>query len=188
MKKICLSIFLVFLLLIAGCTQEQPKKQEATIKTCPTCPSPGEWSECLDGQQKRTNYQCDLSTSYECKSFVESESCATPEPEKNQTVPEKPKPAEAIKEFNITAKQFEFIPSTITVNKGDKVRIRVKSIDVTHGFSIPGLNVNEQLGPNTTVIVEFTAFEVATYDFMCNVFCGSGHPGMKGQIIVLDKN
>ena len=40
------------------------------------------------------------------------------------------------KEFRITAKQFQFEPSTIEVSKGDKVRLIVTSIDVPHGIAI----------------------------------------------------
>ncbi len=34
-------------------------------------------------------------------------------------------------EFAMTAKKWEFSPSTMTVNKGDAVKLRIESIDVT---------------------------------------------------------
>ena len=88
------------------------------------------------------------------------------------------------KEFNIIAKQWDFSPSTITVNEGDKVILNVKSIDVTHGFAIPEFGVSEQLVPGNTVKIEFTADKKGTFSFFCNVFCGSGHGGMRGTLVV----
>ena len=54
-------------------------KTTTTVKACPACPSPSNWSECVNGQKSRTKYKCDETTNYECKSFTEIESCVTPE-------------------------------------------------------------------------------------------------------------
>ena len=89
-----------------------------------------------------------------------------------------------VKEFKITAKQFAFEPSTIEVNKGDKVRLIVTSMDVPHGMSIPEYGINERLEPKKPVTVEFTASKFGTFTAFCSVFCGSGHQSMKGKIIV----
>ena len=89
-----------------------------------------------------------------------------------------------IKEFDITAKKFEFIPSTITVNQGDKVRLNIKSVDVTHGFAISEFGISENLRPGKTVTVEFTADKKGEYTFFCSVYCGGGHSGMRGKLIV----
>ncbi|MBI2652929.1 cupredoxin domain-containing protein [Candidatus Woesearchaeota archaeon] len=91
---------------------------------------------------------------------------------------------EAVKEFKITAKQFQFEPSTIEVDKGDKVRLIVTSIDVPHGFSIPEYGINERLDPGKPVTIEFTADKQGSFTAFCSVFCGSGHSGMKGKLIV----
>ncbi|MBI2647235.1 cupredoxin domain-containing protein, partial [Candidatus Woesearchaeota archaeon] len=80
--------------------------------------------------------------------------------------------------------QFSFEPSTIEVNKGDKVRLIVTSVDVPHGFAIPEYDINERLDPGKEVVIEFTANKQGTFTVFCSVFCGSGHSGMKGKIIV----
>ena len=51
----------------------------------------------------------------------------------------------AVKEFTLTAKNWAFDPPLITVKQGDKVKLNVKSIDVTHGFAIPEFNVKVDL-------------------------------------------
>ena len=95
-----------------------------------------------------------------------------------------PAPQSSVKEFSIEAKQFEFNPSTITVNKGDKVKLTITSIDVTHGFSLPDFNIVATLSPGNTVVKEFMADKVGSFVFQCSVYCGSGHSGMRGTLIV----
>ena len=89
-----------------------------------------------------------------------------------------------IKEFTMTAKQFAFTPETIEVNKGDKVKLTITSMDVPHGFSIPEYSINERLNPGKPVTIEFTANKEGTFTAFCSVFCGSGHSNMKGKLIV----
>ena len=89
-----------------------------------------------------------------------------------------------VKEFSMIAKKWQFDPSTINVKQGDKVRLKIKSIDVTHGFSLLDFNVNENLEPEKEVIVEFIADKKGEFSFFCSVFCGEGHSGMKGKLIV----
>ena len=89
-----------------------------------------------------------------------------------------------IKEFDMTAKQWEFTPSTITVNEGDTVRLNIKSEDVTHGFAISEFGVNERVLPGETTSVEFIADKKGEYTFFCSVQCGAGHGGMRGKLIV----
>ena len=93
-------------------------------------------------------------------------------------------PSGESKTFDIEAKQFEFIPKTITVNQGDFVTLNLKSTDVTHGFFLSEFNINKQLDPNQTVQVKFVADKKGTFTFRCNVPCGSGHMDMTGTFIV----
>ncbi len=88
------------------------------------------------------------------------------------------------KEFSITAQRWQFTPATITVNEGDTVKLTITSVDVTHGFSLPTFGVNETLNPNSPVTVEFTADRTGSFTWSCTVFCGSGHSGMSGTLVV----
>ena len=89
-----------------------------------------------------------------------------------------------VKEFKMTAKQFAFDPATIEVSKGDKVRLIVTSTDVPHGIAIKEYGINERLEVGKPVTIEFTADKEGTFIAFCSVFCGAGHSGMKGKIIV----
>lgn len=91
---------------------------------------------------------------------------------------------EEVKIFEITAEQFSFEPDTITVKKGDDVRLIITSIDVIHGFRIEEFGIDETLEPGKTVIVEFTADKTGAFTFYCTVYCGSGHGSMRGRLVV----
>ncbi len=90
----------------------------------------------------------------------------------------------SVKEFDVTARQFEFDPSTITVNEGDTVKLNVTSEDVPHGISIAAFGVSQTLSPNSTKTIEFVADKAGTYPIVCSVACGSGHSSMKATLVV----
>ncbi|MBI2172610.1 MAG: cupredoxin domain-containing protein [Candidatus Aenigmarchaeota archaeon] len=90
----------------------------------------------------------------------------------------------ATKQFDITARQFEFEPSTIEVDQGDVVILKIKSVDVDHGFALPDFGVSQYLEPGKEAVVQFTADKKGTFTFFCNVLCGSGHESMKGTLVV----
>jgi len=90
----------------------------------------------------------------------------------------------SLKEFDVIAKQFEFDPGTITVNEGDTVLLHITSTDVAHGIGIPDFGVSAQLPVGETVDVQFVADKTGTFEFKCSVFCGSGHKEMTGTLVV----
>ena len=87
-------------------------------------------------------------------------------------------------EIRIIAKQFEFVPSSIIVKKGIPVRIILTSPDVTHGFAIDEFKLNSTVEKGKETIVGFTPERAGTYVYYCSVFCGVGHMGMQGKLIV----
>lgn len=91
---------------------------------------------------------------------------------------------QSVREIEVTAKQFEFSPNPIRVKLGETIRLKITSVDVTHGFSLPEFGINETLNPNETVSVELQATKKGEFPFACSVVCGSGHTGMKGRLIV----
>ncbi len=91
-----------------------------------------------------------------------------------------------VQEFTVTAKQWEFIPDTITVRKDLPVRLIVTSIDVDHGIAIPEFGVNQQLSPGSTEIIEFTPDKAGEFSMSCSVYCGAGHTHMTGTLIVTE--
>jgi heme/copper-type cytochrome/quinol oxidase subunit 2 len=76
----------------------------------------------------------------------------------------------------------------IEVAKDDLVVLKLRSSDVTHGFSLKafGIYVAKGIKPGKTVYVSFKADKPGTYTFMCSVFCGDIHQHMDGTLIVQD--
>ena len=90
----------------------------------------------------------------------------------------------SVKEFVITASKFKFEPSTIEVNKGDRVRLTLKNADGAHGIGISEFGVDLKAGEGEEKTVEFTADKEGTFSFNCNTYCGSGHIDMTGKLVV----
>jgi heme/copper-type cytochrome/quinol oxidase subunit 2 len=77
----------------------------------------------------------------------------------------------------------------IEVSKGDQVIIKLRSADMTHGFSLKafGIYIAKGIQPGKTVYVSFKADKVGTFNFMCTVFCGDIHRHMEGTLVVRDE-
>ena len=88
--------------------------------------------------------------------------------------------------IKVSAKKFEYSPSQITVKKGVPVVLELTSLDRLHGFSCPGLGIRGDINPGKTTTIEFTPQTAGTFPFHCDIFCGEGHEGMTGKIIVED--
>lgn len=86
--------------------------------------------------------------------------------------------------IKMTAKKYEFTPDTVTVKKGDHVRLLITAVDRAHGFKLDAFHVDKKLPKGEEVTVEFTADRTGTFPFECSVFCGMGHRKMKGELIV----
>jgi len=104
--------------------------------------------------------------------------------EASPTPPDESASMDNVKEINLIAKQWEWSPSTITVNQGDTVRLIVTSTDVDHGIIIPGYKIDETIPVGETITVEFIADKAGQFPFSCSVPCGTGHGQMTGTLIV----
>jgi nitrite reductase (NO-forming) len=88
------------------------------------------------------------------------------------------------KEFTVTGANFSFSPSTLSVNKGDKVKITFKDESGTHTFNIDGYNVKTPLlAAGQQASVEFTATKTGTFEYYCSVATHRAM-GMKGTLTV----
>jgi cytochrome c oxidase subunit 2 len=88
--------------------------------------------------------------------------------------------ASGTKEIKVTAKNFEFVPGEIHVNKGDQVKLTFENKEGAHGLSIPDYKIDlKQPGS-----AEFVADRAGTFPIVCSVVCGAGHAKMAGKLIV----
>jgi heme/copper-type cytochrome/quinol oxidase subunit 2 len=103
--------------------------------------------------------------------------------------------------FTITARQYAYNPSTISVNKGDRVQIRLASTDVTHGFYLEGYDIDAKVRREDPTFwlrhpsekgaayqpveeISFMANRAGKFHYRCSITCGYMHPFMNGVLIV----
>ena len=89
-----------------------------------------------------------------------------------------------VHEFKMTARKYQFDPNTLTVRKGEKVRLVITALDRDHGFKLEAFGINQKLIKGDPTTIEFTADKAGTFPFQCSEFCGLGHGRMKGKLVV----
>ena len=86
----------------------------------------------------------------------------------------------------ITARRFEFQPNEIVLKKGVPTTLEITSLDRDHGFKVPALGVRADIKPGATTRVRLVPDRTGRFAFRCDVFCGSGHEDMEGEIVVVE--
>ena len=84
----------------------------------------------------------------------------------------------------VTARKFEFAPSEFALKLGEPVVLEFSAEDVHMGFDAPALGLHADIVPGRVVRVPCTPSKEGSFEFACDVFCGSGHEEMGGVIIV----
>lgn len=92
------------------------------------------------------------------------------------TAPQSPK----VVEIAMHARQWEYGPGLIEVNRGDTVRIKFLSMDVAHGFYLDGYGIQQDAEALKPVTIEFVADKPGRWMYRCSVACGTFHPYMIG--------
>lgn len=79
-----------------------------------------------------------------------------------------------------------FEKPVLEVSKGDLVVLKLKSMDVVHGFSLKAFGVfsTEGIHPGRVTLISFRADRVGSFTFSCNSICGSNHENMQGILVV----
>ncbi|MFQ5826725.1 MAG: cupredoxin domain-containing protein, partial [Dehalococcoidia bacterium] len=97
-----------------------------------------------------------------------------------------PSPAPRVTEFALEGTEWSLTPATITVNKGDTVKIVFTNVgNSPHNVTIDQFGAaTATISPGSTETVEFAAEKAGTFAFYCSV---PGHRGlgMEGELSVL---
>ncbi len=88
------------------------------------------------------------------------------------------------KVIQVTAEKFKFTPAVIELKLGVPVVLELTTLDRKHGFQVPDLNIDENIEPGKVTHVRIVPAKAGTFLFHCDVFCGSGHEEMTGEIVV----
>ena len=78
--------------------------------------------------------------------------------------------AENVKSFTVSGKNFSFTPKTLTVKKGDTVKVTFKNIEGFHDFKIDEFNLaTKQISGGAEETVQFTADKTGTFQYYYSV-------------------
>lgn len=85
------------------------------------------------------------------------------------------------KVVEIEAGSFYYKPNVITLKKGEKVTLKLKSVSMMHDFKIDALNFSIPVTKNgEEATVEFTPTQTGTFEYYCSV--GNGYHKKMGQV------
>lgn len=90
------------------------------------------------------------------------------------------------KTIEIHAHRFAFVPSEITIKRGEAVKLELISDDVPHSLRVPGLRINQEVSKGHPADVTITPNSAGDFRGECGRFCGSGHGSMLFMIHVTD--
>lgn len=73
----------------------------------------------------------------------------------------------------------------IKVRQGERVRLRITSHDVVHGFTLEAMGIEiDEVYPGKVTEVDFSADEAGSFLFTCTILCSGDHRDMRGTLIV----
>ena len=79
----------------------------------------------------------------------------------------------------------DFVSSELVLPVGREVDLRLRALDVIHGFAIPEMRLKQNAVPGQTIHLHFTPFKSGTYAVLCTQLCGLGHYRMNANLRVL---
>ncbi len=83
----------------------------------------------------------------------------------------------------VTARSFEFTPSTITARAGEQLAVALHATDAVHNFVVDKTSIKIQAGKGKTKVGGVKLAKPGTYTFFCSI-PGHRSAGMKGTITV----
>lgn len=104
---------------------------------------------------------------------------ADPTNQKPNTPPTLP----TTRDIRITARNYQFSPNEIEVNRGDTLKIELSSADFRYDFSLDGYGLSKTVNGEETINFEIEVTESGVFNFSCKLNC-VGHPEAKGTLTV----
>jgi cytochrome c oxidase subunit 2 len=90
----------------------------------------------------------------------------------------------AARRIPVVARKFVFMPNEIVVRVGESVVLEFSAPEVAMGFFAPALGLRALIVPGEVARVPWQPDRAGRFDFLCDVFCGDGHEGMSGHLVV----
>jgi cytochrome c oxidase subunit 2 len=67
---------------------------------------------------------------------------------------------------------------------GKPVKMLLRSVDVLHDFYVPEFRAKMDMVPGIVTYFWFTPTRTGTFEILCAELCGTGHPQMRGTVVV----
>lgn len=82
------------------------------------------------------------------------------------------------------AKNWQFLPDVIAVERDERVRLIIQGQDGTRGFAIPDLRIHEKVASGASVIIDLPTDMAGTFRFICSTPCAEEGGSMTGTLII----
>jgi cytochrome c oxidase subunit 2 len=82
----------------------------------------------------------------------------------------------------------DIVSSTLILPAGQPVDLRLQSLDVIHGFFIPGMRLKQDAIPGMLGHLQFTPATPGDYPILCSQVCGLGHYRMQARLRVVTQD
>jgi len=89
-----------------------------------------------------------------------------------------------VKKFHVTAYDGKIAPSTLRVQRGDKVQITFVSKDSTYSIKFPDFEVSDKVSPEKPAVVELNPTTAGTFEFRCSKSVSFKHWSKNGTLVV----
>jgi plastocyanin len=90
-----------------------------------------------------------------------------------------------LRQFTVVGDHYAFSPSTLTVNKGDVVKVTFTAKDIAHSFTIDDdYRISKRAGAGQSVTFEFRADSAGEHVIYCNLSADPKCKDMKGKLVV----
>jgi heme/copper-type cytochrome/quinol oxidase subunit 2 len=89
-----------------------------------------------------------------------------------------------LKKFHVTANNGKIAPSTLRVQRGDKVQITFVSKDSTYSIKFPDFDISDKVSPEKPAVVELTATTAGSFGFRCSKSMSIKHWTKNGTLLV----
>ena len=82
----------------------------------------------------------------------------------------------------------DVVSSVLMLPAGRAVDLGIRSVDVIHGFFIPGMRLKQNAVPGMEMHVHFTPSVPGDYPIICSQVCGLGHARMQAHLRVVSED
>ena len=86
----------------------------------------------------------------------------------------------------IVARKWEYVPAEIPLRRGEAVVLELTSLETAMEFALPDLRMRADLAPGKVMRLRMQPDKSGVIGFHGDVFCGSGHEGVDGALMVSD--